>query len=472
VSSVEPHASDRSYAARVGSQTLASVRCVLAQRASAVAQGTGCFLWLSSAAGRTVVWMLVCNYLQAGIGFALNLWLANRLGSEGYGVLSYCLVVGGICATLVGFASDKTLVRDLIQARDRNAVFTASLVQRSVAALLVTSGCLGIAAWSSADEPTRTWAILLGAVWGTLMGLLPTAWLDARQEMRLSAALTLLERVVFAVLLIGLLSRPGLAQPILTALLCLAGSRLFGFVTQWGHTAESFRPEMRTGALRTDLIALTQGNAPVLGAAVASLMLTHVNQLFLEHQDGATGLAYYAIAFQLISLVTILQGQVLRFLTPRIAEITRPGTPSREMRRDLIRFSVGSGLITLMLAVPLLILAPWGLSLCFRPEYQAASTPLRILCVWAVLYGPALIVNQFLLCLRLTRAYLAVTVAGGGMALFLGQVLVPRLGASGVALSLLCSHAASMIAQGVLVARGIRSLEPHPLPGSYGDPKR
>ena len=408
--------------------------------------------WLSSRAGRNMLLLVVCNYLQAGIGFAMSLWLANRLGGEGFGTVSYCIVLGGICAAIAGFASEKTLVRDLVQSNQRNAVFTASIVQRCAVALLMIAASLALAWWTVEQDVYRAAAIVLGAVWGALLALMPTAWLDVRQQMGVSAAVMLGERLLFAFLAVMTLVLCSDFWLPVVVILCMVTARLLAFPVHWLLAARSFRPTTRN--LTANIRNLTRENILVLGGALSALMLTHVNQIVLGHQSGAAHLGYYAIAFQFVSLVTLVQAQVLRLVTPRIAELTHYVTGAT--RRAMIVYCLRSFLLTLLLVLPLMLLTPWLLATCFRAEYQAAAVPLRVLCVWVILYGPALIVNQFLLCLHLNRAYLLLTMISGTLALLLGQLFIPRFGATGVALALLCSHVVSMTAQALLVFGVIR----------------
>jgi len=431
----------------VGVGTVSDVRALRWQKVLAQA---------SSPARRAAIVLMICNYAQAGIGFALQLWLANRLGADGYGSVSYGLLVGAICSTLVTFGSDRTLVRDLVQNSDRQALLTASMLQRSAIAFLVLGGCWLYGGSRDGPEATKAWTVLAGGVWGATMGLMPTAWLDSRYEMGISAGLALLERILFGVLAACLLAGVSDASPAILVLGGLVAARLAGGAAQWIYASRSFRPVWR-GCLERAW-QLTCGNSLVFGGALASLLLTHWNQIVLESRAGPTRLAHYAVAFQLVSLVTIAQSQLVRLLTPQISILTREGNGYEERRRGLLRHCGYAAFVTLVLALPLLLLAPWVLAIGYRPEYQSAVLPLRILCLWVICYGPALIINQYLLCLRLNRAYLVLTVLSGGLGLLLGQVLVPRWGASGVALSLLCSHVPNMAVQGLLVMRRVRSL--------------
>jgi PST family polysaccharide transporter len=399
--------------------------------------------------------LLVCNYVQAAAGFAINFWLANRLGSDRFGILGYGLVVASFVTTLVAFASDRTLVRDLIHSDDADAVMTASMLQRLGTTVLVALGC---ALWLAVDPSIgeKLWPVVLCAIWGALMGLFPTAWYDRRYEMDLHAIILLVEKLLSGVFIAILLTR-ATASAATMAALGLVASRLLAFAFQWFQALASYR--IHPVRLKANLAWLTRENTPILGAALANMLLTHGNQLVLGGMKGTAPLGHYVVAFQLIAIVQILQGQIVRLLGPRIAEVTHPKTPALTIRRELVRQVAGSQLVTLAIVGPLAVLAPWIIQICLPPDYAGAVMPLRILCLWCILYGPALVVNQFLLCLRLNGRFFVVTVATGVLALVLGAALIPRLGASGVALSLLLAHSLSIGMQVLMVWRKIEAIE-------------
>ena len=94
-----------------------------------------------SPARRIALFLVVFNYAQAGISFLVNFWLARKLGATEYGVLGYGLLVGQICIVAIGFSSERTLVRDLVQSSDRHAMLSASMLLRGLMALLVVGYC-------------------------------------------------------------------------------------------------------------------------------------------------------------------------------------------------------------------------------------------------------------------------------------------------------------------------------------------
>lgn len=405
---------------------------------------------------KIAAWLVVFNYAQAGIGFLVNLWLARELGSDEYGLLSYGLVVGGICTILVGFSSERTLVRDLIQGSDRHAMLTASIVLRAAMACLVVGGC-GVWAITSESLGSKADLVILCSLWGASMALTPRAWLDCHYRMHIHAAITFFEKCAYAVCVVLLVSYGFQSDHAIVAASCLLFARCLGLAWEWFYVARTFKPKSQ--GIFKNIRFLIQQNSFILGAAVGNLLMTHANQILLEHERGSSQLAYYSIAIQIIMMMQIFQSQMVRLLAPHIAELTRPGASVRLMRSSLGRYVVYMLAVSAALILPIVVLAPWAIQLTLSEDYLAAVPVLRILCCWSLIYGPALAINQFLLGLRLQKYFFVITMLAGGSAIILGQKLVPIYGMNGVASVLLVTHSFSISAQLILVWLESRRLE-------------
>lgn len=402
----------------------------------------------------TAVWLVGFNYAQAGLGFIVSLWLARQLGDAVYGMLSYGIAVGGICTIVVGFASERTLVRDLVHCPDRPAMMTASVALRLTMAAAVI-GCVTAWALTSPSMGAKKWPVILCGVWGALLSLSPRAWLDCQYKMHVNAAISFAEKCIYAISVFVLVTTGFAGNGATAAAACLCAARLVSLASEWTYAARTFQPTTG-GVLKENIRFLVEQNGLILGAAVANLMMTHANQLVLEHQQGAKRLAYYAIAYQIILLVQLLQSQVVRLVAPNVAGLTAVGAPGAETQKRLLRYIFYSLIVTIAVVTPLAVLAPWIIGAVLPENFDASVAPLRILCLRALVFGPSLVINQFLLGFRLRRAYFLITLVSGTMALLLGQALLPPYGPSGVAAALAIAHGCSMLLQLSVVLATIR----------------
>ncbi|MFO7654515.1 MAG: oligosaccharide flippase family protein [Candidatus Krumholzibacteriia bacterium] len=391
----------------------------------------------------------IASYLQATLGLGISFYLANRLGPEQYGLLSYGLVIGTVIYTCVNFGAERTLVRDLVQSRDPHGVMTASLVLRGVLALLMLGAVGGYLAVAELESDRRL-VILFCSVAAIFWAGNPVSWFDSRYQMHKQALITLAEKFVYGFMVLVTFGTRGTAT-IATAALFLMISRGLSQALQLFVARRTWRVE--SARLSAHLRWLVAGNRTIVLAALASLFISHWNQLLLEHRLSTERLGYYALAFQMIAVVTLFQNQIVRVFLPRVARIVNENSDSGMARRRLRQYAALSSLLSLALVVPLAAIAPFVLDRFFAPAYAQALAPFRVLCVWVVYYGGARLVNAFTLGLRLDRPYLWSSLAAGATAVLLGLMLVPRHGEVGVALALLFSHPVTTAAEWFFIER-------------------
>ena len=404
---------------------------------------------LNSRIGRIGLTLSVLNYAQAAVGFAINFYLAWRFGAAVYGLISYGIVAGSIVYTVVNFGAERTLVRDLIQKSDPQRILTASLLFRFSLGLLLTI-LLFLVLPLFISEPEKIHIVLVSALASLFWASAPVAWFDAKYKMHHHASITLVERLIYGLLIVFAMTdrSTGAALSVIT----------FLFITRAASTVFQLFVVGRT--VRFDVTGLSRnvkwlasGNVLIVLAALANLMISHWNQLVLEHELSSASLGYYALAFQIIAIVTLLQNQILRIFFPKIASLTSEGADFTKARSAMPRYALFSAGLSLAIVIPIYLLAPRLITLAYPAEFQASLAPLKYLCIWVVFNGGARVINAFLINLRLDRGFFLCAVGASVVAVILGRPLITAHGAPGVAMALLVSHPISVIAQGILVER-------------------
>lgn len=402
--------------------------------------------------GRVGLWLSALNYAQAGVGFAINFYLAWRLGAATYGVVSYGIVAGTIIYTIANFGAERTLVRDLVQRADDRRILTASILLRTGLGLSILLLLLAVLP-RAIENAEKVRVVVVSAAASLFWASAPVAWFDARYQMHRHAAIVLAERVLYG-LLVAVFLTDGGAGSALQVMVYLLLTRAVSTLVQLMIVgrSEGFEAEDLPGNIRW----LVKGNALIVLAALANLLISHWNQLVLEHELSSADLGYYALAFQIVSVVTLLQNQVLRIFFPRIAALTSEGANPAAARKALPRYAVFSAALSVVIVVPVFLAAPKLIDVAYPDDFRASLDPLRYLCLWVVFNGGARVVNAFLINLRLDRAFFLCAIGAGVTAVILGRPLITAFGASGVALALLISHPLSVAAQAVVTERELR----------------
>lgn len=398
---------------------------------------------LASQRGRVALILSGANYGQAAVGFLVNFYLARTLGAEGYGLVSYGLVIATVVFTVVNFGAERTLVRDIVQREDKPRVLTASLALRALLGLLVGVLVAAIVLSSGASRE-KALVVMLCTVAACFWALYPVAWFDAHYRMHHQALVTLVERILYGVGILAMIRSDSLSEAVTVAALLL-GTRALSLLAQMLLTRRSVRFDF--GGFAANAKGLLRGNAYIVAAALANLMISHWNQLSLESRLSLEHLGYYSLAFQLIAVVTLLQNQVLRFFAPRVAELTATGADPFLAARKLSTYMAFGAVVSAGIVLPLLLAAPWLIRSVFGGEYLPALSPLRVLGAWVVFTGAARMINSYLVSLHLDQTFFWSAAIAGVLAVALGWWLIPIQAETGVALSLLISHPVSVAVQ-------------------------
>ena len=395
------------------------------------------------------------NYLQSGLSFLTSLLLARELGQYEYGYFTYGIIFTNTLSVITQFGLDKTLVRDLVQRKDSEKILYAASFLKLVLSIL---SILGVLLWMlvfSNFESARIYIVLLCTISGCLLGISPKAWFDVKGKIQEHAYILLLDRFIFFVGSMFFLFIFRNDMIIINVCIAMLLGRLVMSYYEWKFIKQSTElPIVK------DLLGFVRSavrtNLWVWFAAIGNLMMTHVNQLLVDLQMGPGELGLYGFALQLITLVKILQNQILRLSTPSISKVVEQEDYSLILRSFVKNclLSLGS---TILVLLPAFLLAPWFIRNFVGADFMAAVPVFNALCLWVLLFGVALIANQFLLSFHMQKAYFYTTVFFGLLSVYLAYVLIGAYGAVGAAFSLIIAHFGSIFIQTILVVRKIKN---------------
>lgn len=402
---------------------------------------------------RSIIAFSGLNYLQSALSFFTSLLLAKELGSYEYGYFTYGLIFANTISVIIQFGLDKTLVRDLVQQSDAEKILYAASFLKLVLSIV---SVLGIAIWAiffSSMDASKMYIVVLCTISGCLLGLSPKAWFDIKGKIQAHAYIMLLDRVIFFFGSMFFLYYLRNEFIIINVCVCMLLGRLVMSVMEWKYIRTS-AGSMAFERLGRFIKQVFSNNLWVWLAAIGNLMMTHFNQILVDVHMGAEQLGLYGFAFQLITLVKILQNQILRLSTPSISEVVDKEGAKAIMKSFVKNISLSFSL-TLLVLLPAFLLAPWFVRNFVGEDFLDTIPIFNVLCIWILLFGVALIANQFLLSFHLQKAYFYITIAFGLLSIYLAYVWIGLFGAVGAALSLLVAHLGSIVVQILLVIRQI-----------------
>ncbi|MDE3004270.1 MAG: oligosaccharide flippase family protein [Gemmatimonadota bacterium] len=382
------------------------------------------------------------NLALAGASLFTSLALAKTMGAQGFGELAYALALGGYLLTLAAGGFDQTLLRDLVQRpRLRSRLVSSSLLWRMILLAVGALGLLGVEAFTGLVRPldVEDWGLILAFA---LSALTLAPLFDAWGEFRLHTLLYVVERAVYFAVIWGilLLTPSILSVGAVAVALGLAG--VVGLVLQAKTALSRFRPTLERSDLWLGWI-LIKRNGWIWGSALAQLSFGTLSKIVLGNGAGDTALGGYAIAWQVVTVGSLVTAQASRIGNPRLVALVRDGAPierERFLRNYLLAMIGVAGLV----AVPAL-LAPTPLLGLLGPEYMAAAPAMRILSLYVVLIGVGQVGLQYLIAARIEWAYGVTLLLTALLSMILLSVLVPAHGAVGAAWAVLGSHGLGVV---------------------------
>ena len=137
------------------------------------------------------------NVFLGGLSFITTLVIANVLGREQFGNLSYAIAVGGYCVTIAYCGLERTLVRDLVHFRKRfDEYVSASILLRGVMLVVALIGLYWINALV-AEENRLAFAGGVIVLTEGIKALYLAQVYDAWDKMKRHAFYFLVERCIY-----------------------------------------------------------------------------------------------------------------------------------------------------------------------------------------------------------------------------------------------------------------------------------
>jgi O-antigen/teichoic acid export membrane protein len=393
------------------------------------------------------LWKMLSNALPQMYALVISVAAARYLGPDGMGRQSFIafvelsvieLLTSGFAMSLQRYVGESVGADRAAQARWlARTIFRIQLAAAVVGGgVLVTLGLLG-------SEPGAAWIFAGLATFSGVLASVPGAILTGLQRWRQAT-------------LAGLVT--GGFGTVATVLVLALGGRISAMFAV--EAAVLLLVLVWTGVLaRRSLSAVSDEVAPAFDLRRRSLRFAAYSSasgllylivwrrsefFFLNHYSPDSEIAFYSIAFALVTAVVRLPSAMGQVLAPAVATLLGAGEHER-IRRGFSRALRLLLIVTMPIAAATAALGPGAIRLVWGEQYAATREPLLIM-VGASLITPVTVLASSLLAgLEHVRLPLAATAAAGIVDLALAAALVPHHGAVGAAIA----NAAAQVAAGV-----------------------
>lgn len=388
----------------------------------------------------------IANYLVPLITIP---YLARVLGTTGWGLVAFTQGFGAYVAILGEYGFMFSATREAARSRDDREKLASILSGVLGAKTLLAVASLPVAVgvqWlvpEFREHPGLFWS---GMFWALGRGFSLTWFFQGLERMRLVAGLEIAGQALSTVAIFVFVHKADDAWRVLTLqgtgyLLSIAASGWLAYhvvafrLPNWSLAWESLRMGWTMFLFRGSLSLYVAGNAFILG-------------LFTSPQT----VAYYAGAERISRAFLSLLTPISQALFPRVSYLVQEAREraARLARTSLVVMGIGGAVI----GGVVFVLAPSLVRILLGSQYGPAVPVLRILALLPPLIALSNVLGiQWMLPLRLDRAFNTIIVTSGVINLSLATAFAPRYAAHGMAWAVVCAETFVTIAMYVVLRR-------------------
>jgi PST family polysaccharide transporter len=377
-------------------------------------------------------------------------WLAHALGPAELGRVLFVQSASFLLAMLIEYGFGLSATREVARERavPERLARTVADVQGGKLALvglvtLLSAAVLPLISTFRDDPRLALFAWSLAVLQGLNCGW----FFNGMEQMRVSAVVEVVVRVVGAVAMIALVRDPGDAFLLLWIWTATAGASLtLSGVLMYGRVPR--RRPTRAGARD----ALRAGRALFFATAATSLYTT-ATVFLLGIVASSVSLALFAAAERVVRATLRITGMLGTATYPRVSLLLREGRDDRAQRLSVLAL-VAMLALSLAAATSLIVLAPWIVRVFLGAEFAPAAPVMRVLALLIPLVViSATLSGQWLLPRGLDRGPTRVLIAAGLVNVPATLILGSTSGIEAVAWSLVAIEIGVAVSMAALIRR-------------------
>lgn len=386
-------------------------------------------------------WMFFGQIFSLLISFFVGVWLARYLGPENFGVLSYALAFAGLFAFFADFGIGGILNRELVKFPEKRdellgtgffiklfGGFTAfsivAFITLIIKATLITKILIVLFAFS----------FILQAI--NVINIFFYSKVDSKKNVRVVIVATTISSFlkIFTIVM---------GQGVLWIMFIYVLDSVWqaiGFMLTYRRYGLKIGDWKFNKSLAREII---RDSLPLMFASVAGFIYLRIDQVMVGKLMGIREVGFYAVAVRLVEVWYFLPAIICGSLFPAIINAKKTNEVIYHKRlKALYLLMVG---ISIAIAIPTTILAPWITSTFFGQEYMQSTIILQIY-VWSsigLFLGTA--ITQYFLSENKTMATFYFNFLSMLANVILNLILIPRIGLIGAAVATLISYSVAPI---------------------------
>jgi len=381
------------------------------------------------------------NLLAAGLSYLLTIVIANTLGPNDFGIYSYIMLWGGFASLIIVFSTDSTIPVQYAKLDDKQSVFNITQTIKFFFLLVWTASMF---LWYRYTELglviSKNPEVLIGLIALTLASFSFWNFYEISKNNIKYAKIYFIERMFYLFLLGFFLYTNSL--DILTIFSCLLIATICSLLFQIkdiSNLIKNFEIENFQS-----VYMLFKENLPLVLIQLSTFVYGGFSRIILESKLGMEQLGIYSAGWQIILVITIFQGQVVKVWRSDLSNALI--NKKRDHLKNLISsYFLFSTLPVFIFAIFISVFSNEIISILFSDEYILLAKILPIFSLYFVFISLDSLVKILWISLGNRMKYLAISLFFSILLIFVLKLIPNNANLELFALSTVLIHGCSII---------------------------
>ena len=381
------------------------------------------------------------NILAAGLSYLITISIANYLGPNDFGIYSYILLWGGMASLVIIFATESTIPVQYAITNDKQSVFNSTQTTKLIFLLVWVASIFLFSRFTDLGQIiSKNPEVIIGLIALTLANFRVWEFYEISKKNIRYAKIYFIERM-FYLSLVGFFLYTN-SLDILTIFSCLLVATLCSLLFQ---IKDNFNLIKNFGIENIqNVYMVVKENLPLVLIQLSTFAYGGFSRVILENKLGMEQLGIYSAGWQIILIVTIFQGQVVRVWRSDLSNAL-----INKKRGDIIHlissYVLFSTLPVFVLAIFISFFSYEIVNIMFTDEYILLATILPIFSSYFLFINLDSLVKILWVSIGNRMKYLKISLFFSIMLLFILQSIPSNANLELFALSVVFMHGCSVI---------------------------
>ena len=381
------------------------------------------------------------NILAAGLSYLITISIANYLGPNDFGIYSYILLWGGMASLVIIFATESTIPVQYAITNDKQSVFNSTQTTKLIFLLVWVASIFLFSRFTDLGQIiSKNPEVIIGLIALTLANFRVWEFYEISKKNIRYAKIYFIERM-FYLSLVGFLLYTN-SLDILTIFSCLLVATLCSLLFQ---IKDNFNLIKNFGIENIqNVYMVVKENLPLVLIQLSTFAYGGFSRVILENKLGMEQLGIYSAGWQIILIITIFQGQVVRVWRSDLSNalINKKRGDIKHLISSYLLFST---LPVFMFAIFISFFSYEIVNIMFTDEYILLATVLPIFSLYFVFINLDSLAKILWISIGNRMKYLKISLFFSIMLLFILQSIPSNANLELFALSVVFIHGCSVI---------------------------